>query len=46
MTKRIVPGNFSSIPMATLITATLDIDPEDEVQDDAADAVSDPDKAK
>jgi hypothetical protein len=38
MKKRLIPGHFSSIPTATLITSTLDIDPEDEVQDDAAPA--------
>lgn len=44
--KRLMPGNFSSIPMATLIAATLDVDPEDEVRDDAAEAVDQPPTAE
>lgn len=34
MMKRLISGNFSSIPMATLLTSTMDIAPEDEIRDD------------
>ncbi len=34
MKKRLISGNFSSIPLAALIASTLDIDAEDEVRDD------------
>jgi hypothetical protein len=34
--KKLVSGYFSSIPMATLIAATLDADEENEVVDDGS----------
>jgi len=34
--KKLIAGNFSSVPMAELITATLDVAEEDEVRDDTA----------
>ncbi|MDR3589397.1 MAG: hypothetical protein P4N41_07015 [Negativicutes bacterium] len=34
MKKQLISGNFSSIPLATLIASTLDIAPEDEIRDD------------
>lgn len=40
MKKQLISGNFSSIPLATLIASTLDIEAEDEVRDDEARAES------
>jgi hypothetical protein len=34
--KELISGNFSSIPLATLIASTLDVAAENEVRDDEA----------